>query len=348
MVTLVAAAVTAFFISFLLIPIIIQFSKEKNLVDMPGRRKIHKKVTPSLGGIGIFLGFLVATLLWVNTQYWSNLRYLLIAQSILFFVGLRDDLLPLSPITKLVGQVVASAILVVFMDLRLQSFHGIFGIYDLHPLISYIFTFFTMLVIINSFNLIDGLDGLAGLLGIISSFVLGIWFFLAGEHMFAILALAMTGALLAFLWYNWEPSRIFMGDTGSMILGLTLSVLIIRFIDLHRVIPVESTIRFAAAPTAAIAIILVPLTDTLRVFIIRILRGQSPFSADKNHIHHHLMRLGFSHSQTALMLGFLQLGFIGLTVGLRNYSNAVVLPLLIVLAFSFTLLLDRLLRKKLM
>lgn len=346
MATIVAAALTAFALAFLIIPVIIRYSHEKNLMDIPGGRKVHKKLTPSLGGIAIFLGFGVASFVWIEPGLWSEMRYLLVAQAVVFFIGVRDDLVPLPPASKLVGQIIASAILIVFMDLRLRSFQGIFGIYELPLWFSYAFTLFTIIVITNSFNLIDGLDGLAGLLAVISLSFLGAWFFLVGDKPFAALAFAMTGAVIGFLYFNWEPSKIFMGDTGALVIGITLSIFVIRFIDMHTAMPAEHPLRFASAPSAAIGVIMIPLADTLRVFVIRLLRGQSPFAADKSHIHHSLMRLGLSHSRASLLLGFIQLVFILLSLGLRNHTNTVVLPVLIVPAVILSLVLDGLLRRK--
>lgn len=346
MATLIAAAITAFVISFLMIPVIIRYSHEKNLMDIPGRRKIHKKLTPSLGGIAIFLGFGIASLIWIEPGMWSQIRYFLIAQAVIFFIGVRDDLVPLPPASKLLGQVIASVILIVFLDLRLRSFHGIFGIHELPLWFSYVFTLFTIIVITNSFNLIDGLDGLAGLLAVISLSSLGVWFFLTGDKAFAALAFAMSGSVIGFLYFNWEPSKIFMGDTGALVIGITLSIFVIRFIDTHVTMPAQHPFRFASAASAGIGVIIVPLADTLRVFIIRVFRGQSPFTADKNHIHHSLMRLGLSHGRAALLLGFIQLAFIVLSIVLRNYTNAIVLPALLLPAALLSILLDGLLRRK--
>ncbi|MCX7638602.1 MAG: undecaprenyl/decaprenyl-phosphate alpha-N-acetylglucosaminyl 1-phosphate transferase [Cyclobacteriaceae bacterium] len=346
MTTLIATAITAFVISFLLIPVIIKYSQEKNLMDIPGRRKIHKKLTPSLGGIAIFIGFGIASLIWIEPNMWAEIRYVLIAQAMIFFIGIRDDIVPLPPFTKLAGQIIAATILISLMDLRLRSFHGILGIHELPLWVSYTFTIFTIIVITNSFNLIDGLDGLAGLLAIISFLALGTWYFLAGDRAFAALAFSMIGAVIGFLYFNWEPSKIFMGDTGALVIGITLAIFVIRFIDAHVTMPVEHTVRFASAASAGVGVLMIPLADTLRVFIIRIFRGQSPFTADKSHIHHSLMRLGLSHSQAALLLGFLQLAFILLSIGLRNYANAIALPALVLPAVILSISLDWMLRRK--
>src|SRR5688572_11856639 len=188
MATQLAAAVTSFVICFLVIPVIIKYSLEKNLVDIPGRRKIHKKITPSMGGIAIFLGFFIASLIWVDITQWREIRLILIALFIVFFIGVRDDLVPLRPFMKLLGQVMAGCLLIVLFDLRLKSFYGLLGIYDIPLVASYVITLFTIVVITNSFNLIDGLDGLAGTIACISLLAFGTSFFLAGDIIFAILS----------------------------------------------------------------------------------------------------------------------------------------------------------------
>src|SRR4051812_2033526 len=137
-----AAAITSFVIAFLIVPVIIKYSLKKNLVDIPGRRKIHKKVTPSMGGIAIFCGFFISSLIWIEMQYWKDIKFILVALFVIFFIGVRDDLVPLKPLFKLGGQLLASLLLITLFDLRLKSFYGFFGIYDLPLVISYALTVF--------------------------------------------------------------------------------------------------------------------------------------------------------------------------------------------------------------
>jgi UDP-GlcNAc:undecaprenyl-phosphate/decaprenyl-phosphate GlcNAc-1-phosphate transferase len=150
-----AAAVTSFIICFLIIPVIIKYSLEKNLVDIPGRRKVHKKITPSMGGIAIFIGFFIASLIWVDISQWNDIRFIMIGLFMVFFIGVRDDLIPLRPFMKLLGQILTSCLLLMVFDFRLKSFYGLLGIYDISVLTSYAITIFTIIVITNSFNLID-------------------------------------------------------------------------------------------------------------------------------------------------------------------------------------------------
>ena len=168
-----AAAITSFVIAFLIVPIIIKYSLKRNILDIPGRRKIHKKVTPSMGGIAIFCGFFISSLIWINFGMWSEIKFILVALFVIFFIGVRDDLVPLRAILKLIGQILAASLLIFLFDLRLHSFYGILGIYDLPDAVSYLLTIFTIIIITNSFNLIDGLDGLAGTIAIIALFLAG-------------------------------------------------------------------------------------------------------------------------------------------------------------------------------
>lgn len=299
-----------------------------------------------MGGVAIFIGFIIASLIWIDMDYWKEMRIILIALVMIFFIGLRDDLLPLKPITKILGQIMAALILIVVYDLRLKSFYGLAGIEDIPEWASYLITVFTIVVITNSFNLIDGLDGLAGTIGSIALLVLGIWFFLVGDLVFATLSFSMIGGLVAFLWFNWEPSKVFMGDTGAMVVGIFLAIAIIHFFDFNNALPGSHPFKVAAPISAAFATLIIPLADTVRIFILRILRKQSPFTADKNHIHHGLIRLGLSHHSTTILLSCIQLSFITLAVIFRHSNDNYLLAVIILVATAISLTLDWLIRNR--
>jgi UDP-GlcNAc:undecaprenyl-phosphate GlcNAc-1-phosphate transferase len=340
-----AACVTAFLIAFITLPVIIKFFLDKNLVDVPGRRKIHKKVTPSLGGIAIFLGFFFSILVWLEIPAWKDIKFLLIPFIIIFFMGVRDDLVPMRASIKLVVQILASALLVVIFDLRLTSFYSLLE-FQFPLWLSYLVTIFTIIVVINSFNLIDGLDGLAGTISLLSLMSFGIWFYLVEEPVFALFSFSMAGALVAFLIFNWDPSDIFMGDTGATVIGLLLAIQTIKFINVDHELQNESDFKFLGVVASAACFIIVPLIDTARVFTLRIAKGQSPFTPDKSHIHHAIMRLGMTHAQTTMILGSVQLMFIILAVLLRGFSGFLVLGIVIFLAVGLSFLLDRLIIRK--
>lgn len=342
-----AAAITSFVISFLIVPIIIKYSLKRNLLDIPGRRKIHKKVTPSMGGIAIFCGFFLSSLIWINFSMWSEIKFILVALFVIFFIGVRDDLVPLRAIFKLVGQILVASLLIFLFDLRLDSLYGIFGITDLPDGISYIFTIFTIIIITNSFNLIDGLDGLAGTIAIIALFSFGTWFLLIGDTTFATLSYTMLGAILAFLIFNWEPSEVFMGDTGALVIGMLLAILSIRFINVNYDLPIDAPYKFLASIGTAACFIIIPLVDTSRIIILRLIKGKSPFKPDKSHIHHAIMRLGKTHSQTTLILAGIHCFYILMAIGLYDLSERYVLSGVFGLSIGLSLTLDRLILKKL-
>jgi UDP-N-acetylmuramyl pentapeptide phosphotransferase/UDP-N-acetylglucosamine-1-phosphate transferase len=322
--------------------VIIKYSLEKNLVDIPGRRKIHKKITPSMGGIAIFIAFFIASLIWTDPSAWKDIRYILISMSIIFFIGVRDDLVPLKPYTKILGQIMAGCILIFLFDLRLKSMYGLFGLYEIPLSVSYIITLFTIIVITNSLNLIDGLDGLAGTLAGIALSAFGIWFYLTGDSLFAVLSFCMLGAIIAFLLFNWEPSEVFMGDTGALVIGMMLAILAIHFIDFNYHLAEDNPFRFRGSISPAVCCIIVPLVDTMRIFILRVSRRQSPFVPDKNHIHHSLMRLGLSHGTTSILLGVLSVFFIGMSLLFNKTNDNYVLLGIVLLSILLSFLLDRL------
>jgi UDP-GlcNAc:undecaprenyl-phosphate/decaprenyl-phosphate GlcNAc-1-phosphate transferase len=342
-----AAATTSFVIAFLVVPVIIKYSLLKNLVDIPGRRKIHKKVTPSMGGIAIFFGFVISSLIWIDLQNWGAIKFIIVALFVIFFIGVRDDLVPLKWMLKLGGQIMAASLLIFLLDLRIKSFYGLFGVQELPELATYAITYLTIIVITNSFNLIDGLDGLAGTIAIISLLAFGIWFYLADDIIFSVLAFAMLGAILAFLIFNWEPSEVFMGDTGALVIGMMLAIMAIHFMDTNFNLPQNHAYRFSASIGTVICIVVIPLVDTLRIVILRLSKRQSPFKPDKSHIHHALMRLGLTHSQTTLFLGGIQILFIACAVVFHRYSERYVLSGVVILSLVMSLALDKLILGKL-
>lgn len=344
MYSIILSFITSFTLTFLAIPSIISVAIKKNLVDEPGDRRSHKTSTPSLGGIGIFAGTIFSIILWTpfSQGLFDRLQYILCAFIIIFLVGAKDDIDPIDPGKKLLGQIFAAGILVFNADVRLTSLYGIFGVHDI-PLIfgldilSWILSVFTILVIINAFNLIDGINGLSASIGSLISIVLGFWFQKVGHTELAIVAFSLTGALIAFLHYNITPAKIFMGDTGSLLVGLVCSILSIKFIELHRTI--DSEWAFDSAPAVAIGILILPLFDTLRVFTMRIMKGKSPFYPDRSHIHHLLIDCGITHMQATAILVIVNILFIVFVVFLQHIGTLFLLLATFGLAAILTALL---------
>ncbi len=295
----------SFTIAYMAIPAIITVAENKKLFDVPDERKIHTAHIPSLGGLGIFAGFMLACLLALQLNNHTEFQYFYAAAIVLFFLGLKDDILVISPIKKFIGQVLAAIFIVAKGGIQIKSMYGIFGIYELPGMFSLLLTYFTVILIINSFNLIDGVDGLAGTLGLIASSLFGFYFLQSNLIPYAVLAFALSGSLAAFLIFNFHPAKIFMGDTGSMLIGLVNAILVIKFIEVAQV--PGSAFPVNAAPAIGFTILLVPLMDTLRVFSIRIFKRRSPFSPDRNHIHHLMMDKGWTHSTITYSISFLSI-----------------------------------------
>lgn len=327
------SAALAFLITFFAIPIIIQVAKDKKLFDEPDERKVHKAVIPTLGGIGIFAGFIIATLMGVPAGIASELQYFAAAATVIFFLGLKDDILILSASKKFIGQLIAAGIIIKFGGVQLHNMHGFLGIYEIPRIASIVLTIFTIIVITNSFNLIDGVDGLAGSLGVLTTLVFGTYFFIAGQLAYAVMAFALAGSIIAFLIYNFSPAKIFMGDTGSLLLGLINSILVIKFINIAGN-PVAA-FGLEASPAIGFAILMIPLFDTLRVFALRILDRRSPFSPDRTHVHHFLLDLGLNHRMVTFTCVAANIVFIALAYFLRHLGTTTLLGILLVSAFIF-------------
>ncbi len=335
---LILSFLTAFTLAYFAIPHVINIAREKNLCDEPSERSSHTISTPSLGGIGIFSAAIFSIVLWTPFEQFGDLQYILCAFVIVFLVGVKDDVLPVSPVNKIIAQALAASILIFKSDIMLRGFYGIFGMHAELPAPVYIgLTIFTIMVIINAFNLIDGINGLAGSVGALISGTLGCWFFYVGRIELAVVAFTMVGAIIAFLKYNYSPARIFMGDSGSLVVGTACAILVIEFINMNYFMGATQKGKILAAPAVAIGIMILPLYDPVRVFITRVLRGQSPFYADRRHIHHLLIDYGFSHMQATGILVSVNVFFILLAFSLnRALELHWLLALIIVLATALT------------
>ncbi|HRN71669.1 MAG TPA: MraY family glycosyltransferase [Ginsengibacter sp.] len=313
----------AFLITFFSIPVIIELAVQKKLFDEPNGRKVHKKVIPTLGGLGIFAGLMIATLIGTPVGASGSLQYFVAACLVLFFLGIKDDILILSASKKFLGQLFAAGIIIKFGGIQIQNMYGLFGIHELAPTVSLLLTVFTIIVITNSFNLIDGVDGLAGSLGVFTSLIFGLYFYQSGQALYAVMAISLVGSLLAFLIYNFSPAKIFMGDTGSLLIGFLNSIFVIRFITTAG--DPASALPIASAPAIGFAILIVPLFDTLRVVAIRVFNRRSPFSPDRNHIHHFLLDIGFRHTGIVGVCIVANIAFIALAYFLRDLGTTSVM-----------------------
>ncbi len=326
----IGAFVIGFILVVIAVPQIILVAKEKRLFEPFEQRKIHTKIIPPLGGIAIFIGFTLSSIIATDGISFDSLKYIIASVIIMFFIGLKDDLTNVTARKKLVVQIFAAIILITLGNVRFTNLHGILGAHEIGYLTSLILTTFTMVVIINAFNLIDGIDGLASGLAMLAASTFGAWFFMEGNIQFSILSFSLVGSLAGFFLYNVFGSRnkLFMGDTGSLIIGLVISALVVKFNEFN----IDKTALFAidAAPSVSFAIIIVPLIDTLRVMTIRIAHKHSPFSPDKNHIHHNLFALINSHLKVTIIIVLANALFITFALLLNKMSLNVNLQFILI------------------
>ncbi len=326
--------VLAAMLVFFSIPTIIGISRKKKLYDIPNKRKVNTHVVPTLGGVAIFMGFIIAVTISSYQYPFIEFRYILTALTIMLFVGLKDDLMDISASSKFIGEFVAATIVCVLGNIRFTNLHGLLGIHELNPVFSIVLSLLFIAFIINAINLIDGIDGLASGIVMVASATLGIWFYVSGNIDYSLMSFALVGALGSFFLYNvfGKSNKIFMGDTGSLILGLILSVLIIRFNELN--IVGGKPWYVAASPSVSLGIVILPVIDTLRVMILRMIHGRSPFKADRNHIHHKLLDLHFTHIQATLTLVGVNLLFTIASFSLQNIGLHTLMLINVVAGFS--------------
>lgn len=305
--------ITAFAVVLITTPSLIKVAHMKNLVDEPNEaRKKHRGRIPTIGGVILFAASIFAYSLWFpwdDRLFFGGLhayeeavktfKFTIAALVLIFFIGVKDDIIGVAPLKKLGAHVIVGFILVFMADLRITGMQGLLGIDELPYAVSVGVSVFTYIVVVNAFNLIDGSDGLAAGTGVIASCAFGLWFFVTRQHEMALLAFVVSGALLAFLGFNFSPARIFMGDSGSLFIGAVTFIMAIKCVETRP--EVLTGLKPIVNPAVfAVAVLSYPLTDTLSVFTIRVVRGVSPFRADRNHLHHCLIDRGYTHAETAI------------------------------------------------
>lgn len=316
------AFLAAFVITYFSIPAIIRLSLVKRLYDLPDERKKHNTRISPLGGMAIFGGMIISFVFFTAHLANPALNSVLVALFILFITGVKDDLYPLTPYKKMIGQLLAVSIVIFQGNIRFESMYGLFDIFELPYWISVVISYFFFLGIINSFNFIDGINGLSSGIGIVVSITFAIWFYYLDEQLFLILSLAIAGSQLAFLPYNLVNARIFMGDSGSMILGFLAALLTIYYLQANERFS-DSVLLHIDAMVFTLAVLIIPIMDTVRVIFVRLfILRRSPLKADRNHIHHVLLDIGLTHVQATLILLTMNVFFILLTYFLNEYIRA--------------------------
>ncbi len=313
----------AYILTFLTIPKIIGLVEYKKLMDEPNTRSSHIKKTPTLGGVSFFYALIFALFFLKKWCDFDEGIYIMPGLTILFIIGLKDDLVVLSPYTKLIAQVIAITFIISNGSFTIHSLNGFLGIDEIPIYAYYVIAGFIMLTIINAYNLIDGIDGLAAIVGIVILIIYATIFYMTKEYFYLLLSLTLNGCLIAFLKYNLSTSdeKIFMGDTGSLIVGFIISILTLKFLALSPEKYDSLPFLIENIPLIAISILIVPLFDTARVFTIRLASKKSPFSADRNHTHHILVDyFKMSHRKASLIIGGFNLVFVYLFIILGSAS----------------------------
>ena len=300
---ILVASLISFFGTFLVMPYVIKLAINKRFLVGGGGRNAHEGFTPNVGGMAIFAGLILANqyLLFdffdkfqdfeISSEFKTQIKAFLIITGgsvIMFIMGLLDDIGELSSYFRFFVQSVIAFLVVYIGDIRIDNFHGVLGFYEIPELFSIIFSISVIIFIINSFNLTDGLDGLAASLGLFILAAFAIIFYINAKYFDCTLACSAVASLFAFWLYNRPPARIFMGDGGSLLIGFIIACCAIRACDM-------AIVNDVCNPVFILCILAYPAVDTLRVFAVRVFSGKSPFSADRNHIHHLLIDKDFNH-----------------------------------------------------
>lgn len=289
----------SFAVCLILTPFLIYFSKRKGLLDVPNHRASHETPTPTLGGLPIFVGLISAILFCIGIKNCGTISVLMLSLFVLLGTGLLDDIISLKASLRLLIQLLLG-LAIASQGLRFTNFYGFLGIHELPIIFQYLITVFFIVAITNAFNLIDGIDGLAGGLGFINMMVMGFLFVSQNNRIDYVICFGMAGALLAFLFFNFRKASIFMGDTGSLILGFLTAYLCLKILVVENV--EHFTISGPQRLNFIVGLIIVPTYDMIRVAIQRLIKRKSPFSADKTHIHHLLTKTGMNHTRAAISI----------------------------------------------
>ena len=329
----------SYLLTFYTIPTVVEISRRKNLMDEPGSRSSHLRKIPNLGGISMFYSLAVCASIFAF-ELFDLYKFLFASLVILLYIGVMDDIVVMRAFKKLFAQIIVTSLMVIGSDVRIRSFFGLFGVYELNYFFSVAISIFTFIVLINAFNLIDGIDGLAGGYSILCSAMFGISYYRLGEYNYPLVVLSgvIIGCVIGFLYFNlsnYRNNKIFMGDTGSMILGFLLAFTAICFIDIFidKELPEVPRYYLQSAPAIAMAILILPIIDTLNVFMIRICNGKSPLVADKNHIHHSLLKLGLTHRRSTTYILMYYLFIVSVAYFFRHINVNVLLLIIVILGF---------------
>jgi UDP-N-acetylmuramyl pentapeptide phosphotransferase/UDP-N-acetylglucosamine-1-phosphate transferase len=335
-----------FMLSYFLIPKIRAKALKLNLKDTPDIRSSHTIPVPTFGGIVFYISYILI-LFFAQSLDSNHVSITLIASiSILFFTGLLDDFRNLSPKIKFLCQIIGVALLMFQPDFRILSFHGFMGIYEIPLYVSVGGSMFFLLGLINAFNLIDGIDGLTGITGVIVASFYSYLLYNLGYFFYLSIGLATIATLLAFLRFNFSNTRkIFMGDTGSLVIGLVLGLLTLKLLSVDDTAYGSLSFYRAQLPLFLTAVLFVPLLDTMRVMFLRLTKGVSMFKPDRNHLHHIIVDFGLSHRKASFFIGFVNF-FVALIMffviqKFNSFQSLFILGLLFFIAIMVLFLMNK-------
>lgn len=335
---ILAGLITSLTISFIAIPSIIKVAISKGLYGINRNKNDIKQKIPTLGGLAIFAGIMVSLNLFTDISELPELPYISAAAIGLFFIGLKDDILITAPWWKLLGQALAALVICIPGGLQIPDTGNLIGLPPGMETMDVLFTVLVIITIINSYNLIDGIDGLAAGIGLLASTIFGIVFWKEGLQSWSLMSATVIGSLAGFTWYNVFSRRkkIYMGDTGSLLLGFLLSIMAVRFLNIEN--PQGLFTQIQAPFGILIAVFFIPLFDTMRIIIVRILRGRSPFRPDRQHIHYRLVDAGLNHRQAAGLLIGINLFVLIIVSGLQSLGDPMLIGILLLIAFILSAL----------
>ncbi len=344
-VKLILGLAVSFIITFYGIPAVVRLAEAKSLFDLPNGRTSHTVPTPRLGGTMIFAGVVLSSVLFTSFFTAYELKYIIAGMIILFFLGVKDDIVSLTPYKKLIGQIIAGTIIALAGNIRLTGLDPYIPNDLVAFIVSLAVTVFIIVALINCINLIDGIDGLASGIAMIASIFFGVFFISLGHYNYAIICFSLLGSLIAFTWYNLfsKENKIFLGDTGSTIIGFLLAVFVIRFIELTISAQYQGTIK--SAPAIAFAVLLFPVFDMLRIMVVRLLNRKPIFGADHNHLHHLVLKIFDTHLRSTLVILAANIVLIAFTFIFRGMGTLVLVIILLAGSVCLTLGLKHYIRK---
>lgn len=320
------------------VPKVISISKLKKLFDNnKEEHKTHSGLVPNIGGIVLVIAFVIGLAIKPSSAVIPGFNYLIAALLVLFIAGVKDDLLVISPSKKLIAQFLAATLIIFGAGLTVTSFGGVFGIHELTPVFSVVVTYAVFIVMINAINLLDGIDGLAASVTTLAALLFSSLFYITGQSGLFVCCIILAVVYSTFLFHNWSPAKIYMGDTGSLTAGFLLAFTGIHFLNTG-ISMIQTSFWQTFIPIILVSILILPLYDTLRIIFVRLANGKSPLHPDNDHVHHHLTDIGFTHGQSTSILILINV-LIVLVAFVGSYFVNSVNTLLVLIIISSCLLL---------